>query len=331
MMTRRNLVGLATAGALAARPFTRPIGVQLYTCRTLLPKDPDGVLKAIAGQGYKEVELFSYDQLEKYVPIAKKYGMTAPSIHMPAPIVTGNWKPWMESMRAAGVEENMPIAKFLDAAVKSGIRYAGLPYLRPDERGTTPDYWKQLTDRMNKAGEASKKTGITFFYHNHSFEFAGEEGARPIDIFFERLDPQNVKLELDVFWVAAAGGDPVAVMNQWKGRIACLHLKDIEAGAPKITLETQAKPSMFKEVGTGALDFKKILNTAATTGVEKYFVEHVQAETLDGSHMIMYSHYHAMRCRRPSSPLACLGGPSGQRGHDCGQADGPRRRAGRGS
>lgn len=59
-MNRRTFVLSASAATLAAKPFPKPLGVQIYTARTILPKDPEGTLKRIADIGYKEVELFAY-------------------------------------------------------------------------------------------------------------------------------------------------------------------------------------------------------------------------------------------------------------------------------
>lgn len=262
-MTRRDFsLSAIAATAAAAKPFTKPLGVQLYTARTVLPRDPEGVLKRIADIGYKEVELFAYPQIKDWVPIVNRLGMKATSTHMPMPFVTGNW----------GNEKPMDLAQYLAEVKAAGIRYVGMPYVRPDERKE----FSALCAKMNKTAESVSKTGLTFFYHNHAFEFAGKRGERVIDTFKKELDPKRVKLELDVFWVAAAGVDVLEVMEEWKGRIALLHLKDKAAGMGAIATESQAKPTDFKEVGTGTLDFKKILKTAMKTGVAEYYVEQDQ-------------------------------------------------------
>jgi sugar phosphate isomerase/epimerase len=262
MTIHRRTFLVAASAALAAKPFSKPIGVQLCTARTVLPKDPEGTLKKIAGIGYKEVELYNYDQFQKLLPIVNGLGMKATSAHMSMPLITGDW----------GSQPPIAMADFLGAAKSGGVRYVGMPYLAPKDRR---DYGA-LCQKMNKAGEECKKAGLQSFYHNHAFEFAGAAGTRVIDTFAKELDKKLVKLELDVFWVSAAGVDPVEVLRECKGRVALLHVKDKERGMPVITTESQAKPSNFKEVGAGSLDMPKILAAAISTGVDRFYVEQDQ-------------------------------------------------------
>jgi sugar phosphate isomerase/epimerase len=128
---------------------------------------------------------------------------------------------------------------------------------------------------MNHAGELCRKAGLQFAYHNHAFEFGSIDGARPIDIFRERLDRSLVALEMDVFWVSVAGNDPLEMMRQWQGRVGLLHLKDKQKGTPVQYSETVA-PAAFQEVGSGVLDFPAILKAAPAAGVKHYFVEQDQ-------------------------------------------------------
>jgi sugar phosphate isomerase/epimerase len=130
---------------------------------------------------------------------------------------------------------------------------------------------------MNHTGELCKKAGLQFAYHNHAFEFGGKAGERPIDIFKARLDKNLVKLEMDMFWVSVAGHDPLQMLEEWKGRVALLHLKDKEKGTPVQYTESVAKTA-FKEVGSGSLDIPAILKAAPGLGVKHYFVEQDQSE-----------------------------------------------------
>lgn len=264
MINRRTFVASSVAAiAASAKPFPRPWGVQIYTVRTLLPKDPDGTLKRISEIGYKEVELYAVNQIEQLVPIAEKYGMKATSIHIPDSICLA--------------EDQSEFAKALDAAKKAGIEYAGVPYVAPSNRGTSADAWKTWCGKMNRAAGTAKKAGLKFFYHHHAFEFAGKKGERFIDVMKANFDPQLVKLEMDIFWAAAGGENPIAFLKEWKGRIALMHVKDRAAEMGTITTESQAKATDFKEVGNGNLPIAKILETALKTGVDKFYVEQDQS------------------------------------------------------
>lgn len=261
-MNRRSFILTAAALTAVAKPFPRPLGVQLYTARTVLPKDVDGTLRQIAGIGYKEVELFAVNQLTEWMPIIQKYGMKATSIHIPDSICLA--------------ENQDEFVKSLEAAKKAGLEFAGVPYVAPANRGRTTDDWKSWCEKMNRAAYTAGKAGLTFFYHHHAFEFAGARGERPIDVMKANLDPQAVKLEMDIFWAAAGGDDPVAFLNEWKGRIGLMHVKDRAAEMKVITTESQTKPTDFKEVGNGNLAIEAILKTALKTGVRKFYVEQDQ-------------------------------------------------------
>ena len=112
-------------------------------------------------------------------------------------------------------------------------------------------------------------------YHNHAYEFGGQPGKRPIDIFFERLDPSLVSMELDVFWLSIAGQDPVEALKKWKGRVALLHLKDKAKDAPHQFAENMPAGA-FQEVGSGVINFPAILKAAPSAGVKHYIVEQDQ-------------------------------------------------------
>ncbi len=263
MITRRTfaLASAASAASLSAKPFPKPLGVQLYTARTVLPNAPEATLKRIAEIGYKEIELYDVKQLDTWLPIATNVGLKATSMHIGAQV----------SLAA----DDGAYKTALEKSKKAGLSYVGVPYVAPNERGQG-EFWKAYAGKLNKAAETAKGFGLGFFYHHHAFEFAGEKGTRPIDYFDKELDKKLVKLELDVFWAAAAGQDPVALLNSWKGRIALMHVKDKASSMGVIENERQAKKEDFKEVGNGNLNFSAILSTALKTGVDKFYVEQDQ-------------------------------------------------------
>jgi sugar phosphate isomerase/epimerase len=269
MLTRRGWLGaaalLSAPRAFAAGPaFRGPIGVQLYTVRDVLKTAPEETIHAIAELGYQQVEVTLNSDFASLLSILKKNKLDVVSCHFDTPLITGDWS----------ARQQAP-AGSLNAAVEqahaAGIRYMVLPYLRPGERGG-PDRYRRLADQMNQAAPLCQKAGMTLAYHNHAFEFQAVEGQRPFDILMERLDPK-VKLELDVFWVSTAGQDPVALLKQYPGRVALVHLKDRAKGAPVAFAEDSVAHDTYKEVGSGSLDFAAILQAAKAAGVAHYFVE----------------------------------------------------------
>ena len=256
-------LGIVPFWRAVARPFTRPLGVQLYTVRSLFPAQDEPTIKAIAEIGYKEVEVIHGD-LARLSPLLKQHNLKPVSCHFETAIITGNWP-------KGAAPANSTWEAAIDDAKKFGVEYMVMPYLPPAERGDLDSY-KVLSEKMNHIGQQTRNAGLQFCYHNHAFEFKGEAGQRPIDVMLKNLDPKSVFFEMDVFWVSVAGNDPVALMKQLKGRVPLLHLKDKKKGTPVGYVESVSHDT-FMEVGNGSLDFPAILRAAPLDGVKHYFVE----------------------------------------------------------
>jgi sugar phosphate isomerase/epimerase len=269
---------LVTRDAQAAAPAT--LGVQLYTVRDQITANAEATLKAIAEIGYKEVEVLR-GTLTKVGPLARGLGLSPISVHVDTPLITGQWDAW-KFMRGA-VPSTYGVAELIADAQAQGVKYLVLPYLMAAERGGGAPYYLQLADRLNTVGEQVKKAGLQLCYHNHGFEFEPlADGRRPLDVLMGAVKPELVKLELDVFWVSLTGADPVALIQQYSGRIPLLHLKDKAKTAPTETQESKVPPTTFTPVGSGAVDFPAVLKAATAAGVEHFFVEqdHAQGDPL---------------------------------------------------
>jgi sugar phosphate isomerase/epimerase len=277
-MTRRDVVRLAVAGGIgtlvAGRLEARApasLGVQLYTVRDQMTKDPQATLKAIADIGYREVELLR-GGLTKVAAMAKSVGLSPVAVHVEPPFFTGKWDAW--SFMRSSVPADYDLAAVIKDAKAAGVKFIVLPYLMPPERPTGVKGYSEFAAMLNRAGEQVTRAGLTFCYHNHAFEFAPLEGGQmPLDLLLAETKPELVKLELDVFWVSVAGHDPVAMMKKYSGRVPLLHLKDKQKGAPTALEESKVPPTTFVPVGSGALDFKALLAAAPAAGVQHYFVE----------------------------------------------------------
>ena len=179
MLNRRTFLRQAAcstagtvAGALALDLITvqaaaklSKIGVQLYTIRAEMAKDFDGSLKKIAELGFKEVEFAGYYNRtpQQVKSLLGQLGMTSPSAHVP-----------IDALRNS-LDQTIETAKII------GHRYLICPFLMPPERKSL-DQYKQHAALFNKAGEACKKAGIQFGYHNHDFEFKELDGKMPFDL-----------------------------------------------------------------------------------------------------------------------------------------------------
>lgn len=247
--------------------FDHALGAQLYTLRSILPDNPAEILKSLSSIGYTEVEVLqaTFADLQ---PMIEDAGLKSVSMHMIAEVITGSWgdreKPQHTSPEA--------VAQF---AADAGLSYLVMPYLGRGDRGDTLDHYKRLAEKLNSAGQAAKDAGLGFAYHNHAFEFEPIEGSTPLAVLMENTDPELVQLELDIFWVSVTGADPVALLEQYAGRVPLVHLKDKAAGTPEQFIEG-VEATAFEEVGDGSIDFPAVLAACQSAGVEHYIVEQDQ-------------------------------------------------------
>ena len=248
--TRRSLwpalAGLALPQDLVAqqRPSWRP-GLQLYTVRDALAADIDGTLKTVAAIGYREVELAGLPGVtaEAMHASLKRHGLDAPSMHAGYDGLRRDFDAVLEEARILGATCLV------------------CPSVEADERRTAED-WKRVCQTLNRIGQVVRSRGLLLAYHNHDFEFVPfSDGTTPFRLLMTETDPSNVKLELDVYWVAKAGLDPVQCLKDGQHRILLAHLKDL------------GSDGSTAEVGRGVLDFEQIVRTALLIGVKHLFVE----------------------------------------------------------
>ena len=118
-----------------------------------------------------------------------------------------------------------------------------------------------------EASEVAKRLaegGLTFSYHNHSFELERFNGRTGLEILYEDSDPKYFNSELDTYWIQHGGGDPAAWIRKLKGRAHIVHLKD---------MAMDGRTQLFAEVGEGNLNWPAILDACKEAGVEWYIIE----------------------------------------------------------
>ena len=260
-MTRRSFtLSTIAAASLATPAFGRKLttfGVQLYTVRSIINQDPERVLSEIEAAGYKEIEASS-DNLDKILEAAHKTKLRPVSIHLDTALFTKN---------------RDKLGPVLEDMKKRGFEYVVCPYIDPKDRGGV-DVMKKLADNLDKAGAQCMGAGLKLCYHNHAFEFAsaGEGSGTLMDVLMANTDPKHLGWEMDIFWVAVTGNDPVDWLKKYSKRVALLHVKD-KAGDVAKRFDENVPRGAFKEVGSGSMDLKRILHTATETGVKHFFVE----------------------------------------------------------
>lgn len=270
MLTRRsvlrNTAALLPAAAIAARKTWAaaplPLGVQLYTVRRQAQQDLPHVLDQIRHIGYQEVEscadnyTFSSDALRHMIVDA---GLRVPSGHF-------NY----EDFHAR-----------INYASELGLEWMVCPMIPESMWGSAASF-RIAAQQFNSWAKSARDLGMRFAFHNHDYEFAplqpepdvtgASQKLTGYDILIENTDPELVFFEVDCYWVAQAGLDPVRVMERLGPRLRMLHLKDRAPGSPP-SFVLDATAAHFVPVGRGTLNWMAILSEAKHLGVEHYFVE----------------------------------------------------------
>lgn len=226
----------------------KSIGLQLYTVRKEINKDLIGTLKKVAEIGYNTIELAGYRNGQFYGKSPKEFKSMANDLGLKI----------LSSHNGIRPEQ---IEKIAEDNANLGVEFTVLPYLGNTQRKTLDDY-KKLAESFNTYGEVCKKAGIQFAYHNHAFEFDIMEDKIPYNVLLEGTDPDLVKFEMDLYWLKKAGYDPLDYFNNFSGRFALWHVKDLDPDTEEYT-----------EVGSGNIDFKEIFNNASKSGMQYFFVE----------------------------------------------------------
>ncbi len=253
------------ASALEAdNAFRRNIGLQLYTLRNEIAKDPSGTIKAVVEAGYKQGEMYGFPNCDPLIKAAKDHGLALHSSHFEWDTVV--------SPKDGGFSDFLNI---VDKAKATGLSHLVIPFLKPEQRATLDDY-KKVAANANKAAAKAKAAGIQLSYHNHAFEFEPREGGKSgFDIFMAEFGP-DMQFELDTFWVKVGGADPVALIRKLSGRVSQLHLKDLKDGL-KLPNYGSVPADAFQELGDGIIPQEPLLAAAKEAGVAHCHVEQDQS------------------------------------------------------
>jgi len=233
------------------------IGLQLYTLREIIGQDVSGVIGKVAAIGYKDVEGYGFSSKGGFWGLSpQEFKALLDQNNL---ISTSGHYGIEEFIRTDSKDELQAI---IDAAKVIGNEYVTVPYLSEDLR--TSDSYKMIADKLNIAAEMCKTAGLKLGYHNHDFEFADlGDGETALKIFMKNTDPDLVQFELDIYWAVRSGNDPIALFNEFPGRFAMWHIKDMD----------KATPTINTEVGSGSIDFKTIFTGAKQSGMKHFFVE----------------------------------------------------------
>lgn len=226
------------------------IAAQLYTCRDVLktPAEIALTLKRLRAAGYEAVQISGMGPIaeEELNKILDGEGLICCATHEPSQAI---------------LDEPQKVVERLQ---KLRCAYTAYPYPAGVDLSSEESV-SDLIQKLDAAGAVLAAAGQTLCYHNHQHEFRKLGGRVILDLIYERTNPAHLQGEPDTFWIHYGGGDNVAWCGKLAGRLPLIHLKDY--------MITAENTHAFCEVGSGNLDFKKIITAAENAGCKWFIVE----------------------------------------------------------
>ncbi len=224
-------------------------GIQLWSVKDEMAKDPIGTLRSIASFGYNQVETFEGDN-------GMFWGMK-----------TIEFKSFIEDLGMELVGGHCDvfanIEMKIDQANEAGLQFMVCPWLGPKDN--LNDYLK-AAEAFEAIGQKCKKQGIKFCYHNHDYSFTPINSIHPQEIFLNHTDPDHVFFEMDVYWTHLSGHDPISWIDKYQNRWPILHIKD----QAELYLDDKF---ISTELGKGIIDYAALLEAFQVRGIKYFMVE----------------------------------------------------------
>lgn len=255
------------------------VGLQIYSVRQELEKDPRGTLQQVADLGYKYWETCSIPAF----PLGQSLGMLAQEARK---FLDDNGVK-IVGAHISSQTDLEALAPVFEYNAQIGGTCVGLSAHFFHDR----DDVLRKCEQYNKTGAyAMEKFGMRFYYHNHFHEFQRMDGEYVMDIIAANTDPALVDLQLDTFWAARGGVDPVEMIARYQDRLIMLHQKDFnrDAGEPLNLFEQRVdmnkeitrdvylqarKETSFAEVGTGVLPIQDYIDAGNRAGIPYILLE----------------------------------------------------------
>lgn len=267
-----------------------PAGLQTYTLGFLWNApgaDTRTILQQIAAMGVKELEtatgtvsgLYYGLKAKEFGAMVKDQGMkwignhvgglprTRPAQQTSTPDTARN-RPAPPVQPAGQQRTNLQdnLQQIVDEAAEGGCSWV----VCSSSAESNTDEIKRTMELFVKAGQAARKSGMKFAYHNHQSEFVKIDGVSAYDYILGQTNKDEVMMEVDLAWATQAGMDPVEMFKKYPGRFPLWHVKDIDP--------TTNRPC---PVGKGKVDIKRVFENAALSGVQHTFIEQDGAKSID--------------------------------------------------
>lgn len=248
------------------------VGVQLYSVRDDMSKDPLGSLTKVAKMGYVYVEHANYidRKFYGYSPTEFKKVLDGLGLKMVSGHTVMGKEHWDDTKKDFSDSWKQTVE---DAGILQQ-KYVISPWMDESMRKTYDDF-KRYMDVFNKCGELCHKFGMKFGYHNHDFEFSEKLNEEVVfDLMMKSMDPELVVVQLDIGNLYNGGAVALDVVKQYPGRFENTHVKD----EIKATSGDEKYESTI--LGEGIVDAKKVVDMLTKTGGTTCYI--IEQESYQG-------------------------------------------------
>ncbi|MFC7487133.1 sugar phosphate isomerase/epimerase family protein [Knoellia sp. CPCC 206453] len=308
MAAAAAVASVPLAGAAGAAPGPNGVlipaakrGIILYTVRDAISRDPASspfasgfkeVLTELSNIGYRQIEFAGYRQHANAEGGADLNTVAGATL----------LRSWLDAngLEAEGNHGSIP-STVTDATISSFdtaceiANILGMGHIGTGNDPTRSAYladWQAAATVWNFFGERAASHGLKLYTHNHDIAYSflldsgpadalgnptRSSGIRRLEWFLENTDPQNVYLEMDIFWAhvaqykhhtyTAADGssvrsvfDPAALVAAQTKRFPLFHAKDGKKNA------ASANGYDIVAFGAGDIDYSTFLGRVGSRG-----------------------------------------------------------------
>ena len=189
-----------------------------FLFRDKCPKQLDKIMKMLGSIGFDGLELFGMFGFESsaIMDFCKESKLKIVCDHIPYD------------------EFSSDTEKSIKARTALGAKYLTIDRLPSECLPGTPGFGSALKE-IERISGVCKDHGVQLLYHNHGYDLINKiDGIPALDLILDNTDPELLKFQPDLGWLALGGGDPYAYLEKYKTRCPIIHMKDFYAAAPTL-------------------------------------------------------------------------------------------------
>ncbi|MGC3948539.1 MAG: sugar phosphate isomerase/epimerase [Chryseolinea sp.] len=240
----------------SASAVAQEVGLELYSLRNQLAKDPAAAMAKVKQMGFRDVEL------------SGNYGMEFPQL---IKLIAENELNVVSYGADFQRLRDFP-QRIADEARSYGARFVVCFWIPHSSDTFKLADAEEAAFVMNNAGKIMARNGLMLVYHPHGYEFGKHGDGTIFDHLVQQLDVRVVQLQMDVFWIKQAGQDPVALLKKYHNRWISMHLKDRKPGTPNSN-NGKADDETNVVLGQGDVGIADLMKEVKRLGIQHVFIE----------------------------------------------------------